>query len=348
MAPYTPTRPSKAIGAWLAVFPRPAARPIAKRFGIPPTTFQSMINRYKQRGSLEKHKSSGRPPRIDSQGEERVVRAIQRNPKASYDVFGEIINASSSTVRRIARKHGLKSFIARKKPFISAVNKQKRVQWAHANVDTDWRRVMFTDEAAFRVGEVGVTRVIRRAGTAYDPRNITVKFRPGAAIHVWGCIMHGHKLPLHRFDLRKARTVNKVRIAADKITSEVYANQMIAGKLSEYVAYARAHGVAPLVVEDGASVHFRGATKAVRDTCDIPNQPHPPSSPDLNPIENCWHRLKVRLRREGRRATSIDELWARLQEEWDALPQEIIDHWIEGMDERRRAVLEVNGCQTRW
>ena len=50
------------------------------------------------------------------------------------------------------------------------------------------------------------------------------------------------------------------------------------------------------IMEDGASVHFLGVAKTLRQMVDIPHYNHLPSSPDLNPIEECWRILEDGLR----------------------------------------------------
>jgi len=132
-------------------------------------------------------------------------------------LFGEVIHISESTVRRMAHKHGFHSRICRRK-MVSAVNKQKRLLWAEENKERDWRRVMFTDEACFHVGETARQRVIRRHGTESDLKHPSVKSRPGKAVHVWGSILHGCKMDLVRFKLAPAHTVNGIRLAGEKIT----------------------------------------------------------------------------------------------------------------------------------
>ena len=64
---------------------------------------------------------------------------------------------------------------------------------------------------------------------------MSINFRHGASLHVWGAILTGQKLPLVRFNLARARTVNKQRIAAEKIDSKVYAEQILWGPLQDYV-----------------------------------------------------------------------------------------------------------------
>ena len=59
---------------------------------------------------------------------------------------------------------------------------------------------------------------------------------------------------------------------------------------------------------------------------------HPAASPDLNPIENMWAIMKNGLRKRKTSATSKEELWKRIQEEWDAIPITTVDLIIESME----------------
>ena len=102
------------------------------------------------------------------------------------------------------------------------------------------------------------------------------------------------------------------------------------------------------MVEDGAPVHFGTIAGDVPAITDIPNLPHPPSSPDLNPIEGCWRLVKQKLRKVDRRATSLDGLWADIQKAWQMIDQETVDGMIMSMEERRKAVLLVKGAVAHW
>jgi transposase len=177
---------------------------IAFKLGKAKSTIQSICNHWDKHHHAYTLPRPGRPLKLDEEAERRLIRAIQHEPKACFDVFGEIVHISRSTAARIAAKHGLKSRIARRKPFLSAINMGKRLEWAYMWAVFDWRRVMFTDKSCFKIGEGSVQRVIRGVGEEYWPQHIQVKFRHGKAIHVWGAIMYGVKLPLVKFELAKA------------------------------------------------------------------------------------------------------------------------------------------------
>jgi transposase len=95
-------------------------------------------------------------------------------------------------------------------------------------------------------------------------------------------------------------------------------------------------------------VHFKGEAGRIRQMLPIINNTHPPSSPDLNVIENCWGWIKAKLRSMDRHVTSQDGLWQEVQRLWAELPQEMIDGWINNMEDRVKAVEEADGFQTGW
>ena len=43
----------------------------------------------------------------------------------------------------------------------------------------------------------------------------------------------------------------------------------------------------------------------------------PPQSPNLNPIEHLWDHVKMKLEEHQEPPVSLQELWARVQEEWN-------------------------------
>ena len=73
----------------------------------------------------------------------------------------------------------------------------------------------------------------------------------------------------------------------------------------------------------------------------------PPQSPDLNPIEHLWTELKRRLR-AAPTATSIDELWERVQREWWAVDSEECLKLVGTMPKRISDAIKAQGGYTKW
>ena len=71
----------------------------------------------------------------------------------------------------------------------------------------------------------------------------------------------------------------------------------------------------------------------------------PPSSPDLNPIENIWAQLKRRIQRReqkaGHPARTRGKLIAIAQEEWEGIDWEGVDKAIAGMGGRIATVIQL-------
>jgi hypothetical protein len=64
------------------------------------------------------------------------------------------VNVVPQTVRNVLKKFGYNVCTPRQKPFISAVNKRKRLYFSKAHIDKTisfWNSVIFSDELKFNV-----------------------------------------------------------------------------------------------------------------------------------------------------------------------------------------------------
>jgi DDE superfamily endonuclease len=77
-------------------------------------------------------------------------------------------------------------------------------------------------------------------------------------------------------------------------------------------------------MEDGNSAHgYKSKTNCCvvwRASKGITLFLHPSISPDMNPIEKCWRRIKQSLYRQNRQPTNEAEMQAVVLEEWDKIP----------------------------
>ncbi|KAF9440151.1 hypothetical protein P691DRAFT_688600, partial [Macrolepiota fuliginosa MF-IS2] len=65
----------------------------------------------------------------------------------------------------------------------------------------------------------------------------------------------------------------------------------------------------------------------------------PSSSPNLNIIEHAWDQLDHLVCAHEALPQNQDELWAALQEEWDNISQEALDHLFDSMPYHVQAVI---------
>ncbi|GFS92895.1 transposable element Tcb2 transposase [Trichonephila clavipes] len=149
----------------------------------------------------------------------------------------------------------------------------------------------------------------------------------GRGVLVWGGIMLGSRTDLHIFD---ASSVNGTR----------YCNKI----LLPYVRLFRgAMGLQFLFMDDNAPCHRTVAAEQLLESEDIERMDWPARSPDLNPIKHVWDFLGRRLAARTLPPVTIRELRLALQDEWAAMPQQLIDTLILSMGRRCETCLAVRG-----
>ena len=100
--------------------------------------------------------------------------------------------------------------------------------------------------------------------------------------------------------------------------------------------------------QDNARPHTARITVAYFNNQNIRTLPWPSLSPDISPIEHLWDELDRRLRVRNVPPTAPDELFAALQEDWETIPKQTMQHMIASMPRRCRAVIQANGGHTRY
>ena len=72
----------------------------------------------------------------------------------------------------------------------------------------------------------------------------------------------------------------------------------------------------------------------------------PSQSPDLNPNEHLWATLDYRIPTESR--VNLQTFWTKLQDEWNALPGDILANLVNSMQKRLQAVIDNKGGNTKY
>ena len=103
-----------------------------------------------------------------------------------------------------------------------------------------------------------------------------------------------------------------------------------------------------LITEDGAPIHRSSAASKWRDTNEVGILPWPAQSPDLNPIENIWKVLKVRINKRPVIPRNEGELVIVLQEEWRNISQDIISNTVANMPQRLKDVIYAKGGSNKY
>ncbi|GFW17671.1 transposable element Tcb2 transposase [Trichonephila clavipes] len=236
--------------------------------------------------------------------------------------------------RRNRRLHGGGLFARRPVRCVplTPAHRRRRFLWCreHRNWrDNEWGRVLFTDESRFSLSSDSHRILIwRERGSRDHPSDIIERDRYGGrGVLVWGGIMLGSRTDLHIFD---AGSVNGTR----------YCKEI----LLPYVRLFRgAMGLQFLFMDNNAACHRTVAADQLLEGEDIERMDWPARSPDLNPIEHVWDFLGRRLVARTLPPVTIRELRLALQDEWAAMPQQLIDTLILSMGRRCETCLAVRG-----
>ncbi|ROL53202.1 Transposable element Tcb2 transposase [Anabarilius grahami] len=136
----------------------------------PKSTMYRFIKNFKERGSILVKKASGRP-RKSSTRQDRLLKRIQLRDRSatSAELAQEWqqagVSASARTVRRRLLEDGLVSRRAAKKPLLSKKNIRDRLIFCRKYSEwtaEDWGKVIFSDEAPFRLFGASGKRLVRR------------------------------------------------------------------------------------------------------------------------------------------------------------------------------------------
>ncbi|GFW10326.1 transposable element Tcb2 transposase [Trichonephila clavipes] len=191
------------------------------------------------------------------------------------------------------------------------------------------RRLHSGDESRFSLSSDSHRIFIwRERGSRNHPSNIIERDRYGGrGVLVWGGIMLGSRTDFQIFE-------------AGSVIGTRYFNEI----LLPYVRLFRgAMGLKFLFMDDNAPCHRTVAAEQLLESEDIERMDWPARSPDLNPIQHVLDFLGRRLAARTLPPVTIQELRLALQDEWAAMPQQLIDPLILSMGRRCETCLAVRG-----
>ncbi|XP_021695384.1 uncharacterized protein LOC110675240 [Aedes aegypti] len=104
------------------------------------SSVQYVVEIFKKTKSLETAPGRGRKPKLTDRHNRIILREINENPKVSAPKLADSLSryanvkVSPQTVRNVIHATGYRGCVARKKPFISAKNIKKRLEYAQKYV----------------------------------------------------------------------------------------------------------------------------------------------------------------------------------------------------------------------
>lgn len=315
---------------------------IAESFGIHPSTVGRYAKRFSMSGTARK---GGRPIVVPASTRKYVRLLILKGDlQTARDVHLRLLelgfSMSYTTAINILKKMNFHAKLKKKKPLLTKKHMQKRLAWAkkHRNWTIDqWRQVIFSDETKINIwGSDGVKYYWTRPGDVLRPYHLdlTVK-HGGGGLTLWGCITS--RGPGYA-----------CQIYGGAMNSEVY-QHILGTTFMDTLRYFKWHKSQVYLQQDNDPKHTSQSTTkwlkehSVRYINDWPSQ-----SPDLNPMEHVWHQLKLQLSAYETHATSLDDLWRRVDLEWNKFDRNLCRKYIDSMPARIDAVIKAKGGHTRF
>jgi transposase len=318
---------------------------VAERIGAGATKagIYKLCKKFERQGQVIDMKRVGRK-KITSQHDDRVmVRAIMTNRrKSSKDIADDLneagVRVSSRTVRRRLWQAGLKAKTPRKKPFLNMVQRRKRVEWAKQHIGwtaEQWKKVIFSDESRISIfGQDGLQYVRRRTGEAHRPECCTPSMKHPVSVMLWGCMARDG--------------MGRLQIMDGNVTARKYIDTVLEKKLmSSAKDIFKVENPEFIFQQDGAPCHTAKICKDWFERHGVTVLDWPGNSPDLNPIENLWARLKhlVSARRPSNRAsliTAIIECW------FHVISHDQLVALVDSTPRRCQAVIAARGYPTKY
>lgn len=142
---------------------------IAERTRVPKTTCFDIVKRDQERrkeGELTPYTTSaprsGRPEKLTRREKRHLISIAKRERRVCLGILTRSITTKvcMKTARKVLGDAGLWRRRAKRKPYISPLQKLKRFLWCKERRNwtlEDWKRVIWTDESRFEVGFVGGT-----------------------------------------------------------------------------------------------------------------------------------------------------------------------------------------------
>lgn len=316
------------------------AREVGASCGRPTLSHQTVKliwEKYTETGQVGNNwNTEGRPTVITAMETEELINYCIENRNLSCNELKRDLNlqADRKTINNVLVKNGYKSYVAPQKLPLTSANITKRRIFAQEHlrwtVEDDWSRIVYSDECKFPlIVSNGRLRVRRRADEMLEEDMIQHHDDFSDEILVWGTMSYDGLGKVVRVEgtIKGKDYLRVIRYRIGRRYSGLYTGENI-------------------YMHDNARPHVANIVKDWFEQKDIEVLDWPAQSPDLNIIEDIWNMLKYRMR--GEDFEDLDEVWKRVEREWNAITVEEVRSIYDSLPRRMRAVRDAQGAYTKY
>ncbi|KAI4888479.1 hypothetical protein NFI96_001823 [Prochilodus magdalenae] len=313
---------------------------IGKQLDVKKSTVGAIIRKWKTYKTTTNLPRSGAPRKISARGVKMITRTVRKNPRTTRgDLVNDLqeagTNVTKATISNTLRRQGLRSCSARRVPLLKPVHIQARLKFAREHLDVPeeyWENVIWSDETKVELfGKNTTRRVWRKVNAELHPKNTipTVK-HGGGNIMLWGCF--------------SAKGPGRLVRVHERMNGAMYCEILGANLLPSARAMKMKRGW--VFQHDNDPKHTARATKEWLCKKHFKVLEWPSQSPDLNPIENLWRELKVRVAcRQPQNITALEEI---CMEEWANIPATVCANLVKTYRKRLTSVIANKGYTTKY
>lgn len=319
-----------------------STRKIARKFDVS----QAVVHKIRKRYCNDVPTSfGGRPKLLSCQDKRRLTKYITSEVATTASMAAKLLESdvgkkiSKWTARRALKEANCILIERKKKPALSKKNIKARLSFAKKYISRDieqWKNVIFSDECKInRILSDGRSWCWKRQGESLKSRHVkqTVKFG-GGSVMVWGCITAHGVGPLYRIE----STVNQYTY-----------KHILEKNLLDAVDNMPVPECNVVFQHDNATAHSERSVKNWLDVQPFQTIAWPPQSPDLNPIENVWAYLKMKLANDYNTPPAIiNDLWERVQEQWYSITPRYCENIFLSMPKRIQHTIKTKGLWTKY
>ncbi|GFW95506.1 transposable element Tcb1 transposase [Trichonephila clavipes] len=291
---------------------------VAQAIGVSQSVISRIWNRFLETGSTGRRPGQGRRRATMPNEDLYLVLTTRRHRNMNATLLQQHLRSATGTTVSLTSRH-----------------RRDRWEWATEHVNwrrNEWSNVLFSDESRFSVPPDNRRIFIwRDRGSRNNPAFVheSVRFGSGGVLVYGGISIDG------RTDLYIIRDGH---LTAHQNRDEILRPIV--------VPYAAAIGDDFILMDDNCRPHRANLVEDFFFEEGIVRMEWPACSPDMNPTEHVWDALGRRVAGRQPPPQTLKELERALLEEWDRIPQLLINSLIDSMPQRCSTLLAVRGNHT--